>query len=283
MKGNRLMSRLTLAVAILSTAVAAAPAQDDVPVTASRKVADVPFGPGEQMRYRLSARFGLVGGGGEGSLSVEDVDTLHGFPTYRLAMRMKGGVLVWKVNDVQRSWLDVRDLFARRFEQKLDQTGYDRDRTLDFFPDSMVFAGVSWRNIDGKRVSREERGALDSQEPLDDVSFIYFLRTMDLEVGKTYSVPRYFKADGNPVSVIVLRRETIRVPAGEYRTIVVRPIIRAKGLFSEGGEAEVWLSDDDRRMPVRIKAKVSVGSLNMELVSFTAGAPLAGPRVASHP
>ena len=60
----------------------------------------------------------------------------------------------------------------------------------------------------------------------------------------------------------------LEVPAGTFETIVVRPIIKAKGIFSENGQAEVWLTDDDRHVMVQMKAKVSFGSLNLQLKSL---------------
>src|SRR5437773_2143430 len=71
--------------------------------------------------------------------------------------------------------------------------------------------------------------------PLDDGSFLYFLRTIPLEVGKEYSFDRYFRPDRNPVRIQVLRRERVSVPAGQFDAVVVRPIINAKGVFSENG------------------------------------------------
>ena len=109
---------------------------------------------------------------------------------------------------------------------------------------------------------------LDADAPLDEAAFIYFLRRIPLAVGETYSFDRYFKPDRNPIRLEVLRRERIEVPAGTFETIVVRPIIKAKGIFSENGQAEVWLTDDDRHLMVQMKAKVSFGSLNLQLKSL---------------
>ena len=110
--------------------------------------------------------------------------------------------------------------------------------------------------------------------PLDDVSFLYWSRSIPLEVGKTYEFKRYFKESGNPVIVKVLRRERVRVPAGEFNTIVVKPIIRTSGLFSEGGEAEVYYTDDARRLIVLVKTKLSIGTMQLQLESYTPGTPL---------
>ena len=65
------------------------------------------------------------------------------------------------------------------------------------------------------------------------------------------------------------------MPAGTFETIVVRPIIRARGLLGEGGEAEIYLTDDDRRLLVRLSSRVAViGSLSLHLRSVREGVPI---------
>jgi hypothetical protein len=95
-------------------------------------------------------------------------------------------------------------------------------------------------------------------------------------VGDTYTIPRYFQADGNPVVIEVVRKQVVTVPAGRFQTIVVRPVIKTKGLFGEGGEAEVFFSDDERRIMVHMRSKVPlIGSLTLHLRSYRAGQAMA--------
>jgi hypothetical protein len=103
---------------------------------------------------------------------------------------LKGGVLGMNVNDLQESWLDVAQLYSHRFRQDLHQVRYERLRTLDFFRRSGV-----WR-----RLEHVDTGELATDLPLDDVSFLYWSRTLPLEVGRTYEFRRYFKEEGNPSS-----------------------------------------------------------------------------------
>jgi hypothetical protein len=232
-------------------------------------VEPVPFGPGETITYR--AKWGVFGTVGGGSLEVEGIDTVRGQPSYRLAFRMRGKVTFWSTDDVQRSWLDVDGLYAHRFHQTINSSTYQRNRTLDFLRDEMRWVR------EGKP---EENGELATDIPLDDVSFLYFVRTLPLEVGETYTLPRYYKDEGNPVTLEVLRREKVKVPAGEFDAIVVRPIIRTEGLFGEGGEAEVWFTDDENRLLVKLQAKMGAGpfggTLRMEMQEYSPGTRLVG-------
>jgi hypothetical protein len=256
--------RTTIATALVAVALLPTPeatAQGGAATTAATRavVAPAPFGPGEMTRYRVT--YGILGRRGTAVTEVMRLDTVRGHPTYHLAFRLKGGVMGLNIDDRQESWLDVAQLFSHRFKQDLDQPRYERLRTLDFYPREGV-----WR-----RVEKPDSGKLATDRPLDDVSFLFWSRTLPLEVGKTYTFDRYYKDEGNPVVLKVLRREVVTVPAGTFNTIVVKPLIRTSGLFSEGGEAEVYYSDDWRRLIVLVKTKVTFGSMQLQLESHEAG------------
>ena len=117
-----------------------------------------------------------------------------------------------------------------------------------------------------------EDGTLSSSEPLDDVSFLFYARTLPLHVGDVDTIPRYFKP-GHDVILRVLRKEHITVPAGSFETIVVQPTItNAGGLFGQGGHAEVYFSDDAARTLVMLRTTLPfVGSLSLHLKEFRPG------------
>jgi hypothetical protein len=252
-------------------AAAEAAAAAEAEAGADIRPAAVPFGPGERAVYRVT--YGILGKRGEAVTEVAGVETVRGRQAYRLDFRLRGGVLGMNVNDHQQSWLDVGQLYSHRFRQDLHQVRYERLRTLDFFP-----AEREWR-----RLENEESGPLATELPLDDVSFLYWSRTLPLEVGRTYEFRRYFKDEGNPVVIRVLRRERITVPAGTFNTIVVKPVIRTSGLFSEGGEAEVYYSDDERRMIVMVRTKFSIANMTMQLESFRPGQRVGSTAAAAGP
>lgn len=218
-----------------------------------------PFSVGEHASYQL--RLGRLPVG-SGSLQVIGIETVHGHDTYHTRMRVSGGIPFARVDDRYDSWIDVDGLFSRRFRQDVKEVRYERLRTFEFFPEQMRY----------RRTDNGETGSIPTDRPLDDLAFLYYARTLPLGVGESYRLNRYFKEEGNPVVLRVLRRETVTVPAGTFPTVVVQPIIRTDGLFSEGGEAEVYLSDDARRIPVMIRSKVPlVGSLTMSLREYAPG------------
>jgi hypothetical protein len=246
------------AAAATSSAAQSAPVSP-VPqtvVAATVKRAKVPFGPGERMEYDV--KFGALRVG-NAHMEVVALDNLRGRAAWHTAFWVQGGNFLYRVNDVYESWMDAETLASLRFVQNLEEGGKEIERKFEIYPERAIFVQTS------KKPAKEEKSVT---QPLDDGSFMYFLRTIPLVVGQTYSFDRYFRPDRNPVRITVLRREKVTVPAGTFDAIVLQPMIKTKGIFSENGHAEVWLSDDDRRIMLQLKSKLSFGSLNLYLKSY---------------
>ena len=234
---------------------------DEVPIDPF--AARAPFGPGERLVYKVKVG---VFGVGEGYLSVLGVDDHADGPAYHVAMNIDGGLGPLKVFDTYQTWFDVTTLQSRRFIQDINDPGYSSYRFYEMFDDRM-----RW-----ERQDNDEAGDLGSALPLDDIAFIYFVRTLPLEVGKVYTLNRYFKDTGNPVVVRVLRKDRRETEGVWYNTIVVAPEIRTRGLFDEGGNAEIHFTDDERRIPVYVRSNIKgfPGSLTLHLRSIQEGQPL---------
>jgi hypothetical protein len=207
---------------------------------------------------------------GEGSIEVEAIESIDGQDAYRVAMEAWGGPPFYRVQDRQVSWIRPRPLSSIRFEQRLSEGSYKRDTRYTFDLDGMTYdrhdlVEDEWRARDDETDVAILAGALD------DVSFLFLARLLPLEVGQRYEFDRYFKDEGNPVVIEVLRREEIRVPAGTFQTIVVRPIIQTGGAFGDDGEAELYLTDDEHRAIVRLKTSMAVGSGNLFLTRYLPG------------
>jgi hypothetical protein len=227
------------------------------------------FPPGETAVYDVT--FGPIKVG-RGQLRVEAVDTVAATPAYRVAFEIAGGPFFYKIDDRSVSWVAPEPLRSLRFEQILQEGDYRRHRRYSLDHDTRTYTREEWSDSLGVYVPHpEERGVPMPEGALDEISFLYLLRSLPLEVGRTYRFDRYFEEEGNPVVLRVLRRERVRVPAGRFEVIVVRPIIRAGGMFGEDGQAEVYLTDDERRLIVMLRTKMRVGELSMYLKEYEPG------------
>ncbi len=246
----RLVSLAFAAALSSATAVVAQPLAPTASIPTATST--VPFGVGERMQYEV--RFGPLKVG-EGSMEVLGIAPIRGDDAWHTRFRVKGGVPFYRVDDMLESWIRVKDFNSLRFVQDLEEGGKTRERHFELFPERSMFQ------------ENEKPEEASVAAPLDDGSFLYFVRTIPLEVGQSYEFNRYFRPDRNPVVVKVLGREKITVPAGTFSTIVLQPVIKSKGIFSEKGQARIWLSDDASRIMVQMKSRTSIGSLNLYLQS----------------
>ncbi len=225
------------------------------------------FPVGERMDYSVTWEGIRLGAG---SLSVEAIDTVQDRPAYRVALEMAGGPPFYRVEDRIVSWIQPVPFASLQFAQNQKEGSYRRNRKIVLDVESLTYTRYDLK--EGEYVPhRKEADIPIPPGALDEISYLYMVRLLPLEVGQRYEFDRYFKKDGNPATVEVLRREEIRVPAGRFKTIVLRPEIATDGMFGEGGEAEVYLTDDEHRIPVRLKTSLMVGSGNLYLTGYDPG------------
>jgi Protein of unknown function (DUF3108) len=240
---------MTHAPSVIAAAVA-------MPSRGSVVFAQVPFAVGEELTYK--ATFGGLPAG-SAHMRVDGIEIIRGRPAYHVLFSIDGGVPFYRVHDRYESWIDVQTLASLRHRQDISEGRYKRNTTYEIFPERASFQ------------KDDEPMEASVANPLDDGSFIYAVRTARVRVGETRHDDRYFRPDRNPVVLTGLRQDTVTVNAGTFVTTVVRPSIKANGLFSENGDAQIWFSDDAGRYPVQVKTKFSKFSLTLTLQSVTAG------------
>ena len=255
---NRLLSLALAASAVLVPAPARAQATmlaTTAPLATVGGRAAVPYSVGEELTYR--ATFGGIPAG-TARMRVAGVETVRGRSAYHVVFTIDGGVPFFRVHDRYESWIDVQTLASLRHRQQISEGRYKRVTLYEIYPE---------------RGTYEEGDSVYASvaQPLDDGSFIYAVRSAGIRVGETRRDDRYFRPDRNPVVLTGVRRDSVSVGAGDFAATVVRPSIKANGIFSEQGEAHVWFSDDARRYPVLLKTKFARFSLTLSLQSVVPG------------
>jgi hypothetical protein len=209
----------------------------------------LPFQVGERMIY--DAKINAIRAG-QASLSIEGLETVRGVGTFHAVFDVHGRILFKKFNNHYESWFDTTTLVSMRHLQQTD----DLDKHYEFYPAKKIYI----KNNDGI-----ENPSVAM--PLDEASFLFYLRTIPLEVGKSMTVARYYYAARNPIEISVVRREKLKVPAGEFDAFVVKPVIKSNGLFSPRSDAEVWIASDPAHTILKLRSKLPVGTLYLELRS----------------
>ena len=215
----------------------------------------VTFPVGERLSF--NAKYGIFNVG-KAVMEVVGLDTVRNIETVHIRFRISGGALWYHLDQTIESWVGRHDFRSRRFSSIQDERDRHRERRYEIFPDSGFY-----------REEGRDTTFATVPEPLDDAAFLYWVRTVPLEVGKRYEYARYFRPDRNPVIIEVVKRERVSVAGKKWRAIVVSPKIpQGRGIFAEKSETHIWLSDDPQRLVLAIQSKFSFGQVTLKLKDY---------------
>ncbi|MCX8010678.1 MAG: DUF3108 domain-containing protein, partial [Ignavibacteria bacterium] len=105
----------------------------------------------------------------------------------------------------------------------------------------------------------------------DIVSAFYYVRTLDLSKYKTgdkLQLKNFYKNKTYDLDVLFRGKEIVEVPAGKFKCITVEPLVKEGGLFKSEGSILIWITDDEAKIPVKVKTKVIIGSIDGELTQY---------------
>lgn len=216
------------------------------------------FGVGEKLDFDVN--YGFINAGTASMEVVKLIEYEHR-PCYQIVTHANSNSFftkIYPVRDRVESVFDALGLFSWRFEKNLSEGSYRSNRQYAFDQRS----NLVYYQEDTLEVAPYVQDAL---------SILYYVRSLELEVGKSFNVESFVDGEKYSVRVDVLKRETIEVEAGKFDCLVVEPLTTAVGVFRHEGKLKVWLTDDHLKMPVLMKAKVLVGSISVELTDFKLG------------
>jgi len=201
---------------------------------------------------------------GFANLGVKTVVDFNGQPAYHIVSQARSSPFAdrfYKVRDVNESWVSVRDLHSLGYQKKLREGDFQRDEWVVYdYPRKSYLA---------KRVNKGGDVAYSSGtipgQVADVLSSLYYLRPKPLKVGDEVTLDVNTRENW-PLVVKVLQKTTIEVPAGRFRCVVVEPFVRQEGIFIHKGRSlKVWMTDDERHMPVMLQVEIVFGSVSAYL------------------
>ena len=219
---------------------------------------EVPFQVGERLKY--SVGWGKVLDAGAAIMEVEDIIDYQGHKVYRIVVEAKSNSvfsLFYRVRDTLESLIDVNGLFSRRYWTKQDEAYEKRERKYEFDQENNV--------AHHKGQDYYIRYGIQ-----DEVSAVFYVRTLDLQVGQPVYVDIFARGKNWQVKCEVLATETLEVPAGKFETIIVEPELRFDGVMKKG-KVKVWFTNDEHRIPVQVRSKIAIGSILIRLEDYRLG------------
>jgi Protein of unknown function (DUF3108) len=223
-----------------------------------RTIINHAFKVGEKLTFDL--KYGFVTAG-ISVMQVQDIRKIFGRDTYHITFTVNSVPSfdwIYKVRDTYVTYVDTQGIFPWRFEQHLREGSFSRDFSA-FFDQKK-----------GKAITSD--GTYDIPKYVNDiVSAFYLTRTFDfskMKVGDIVYLKNFYKDKYYDLNVKYLGKEEVDAPAGKFNCIIVEPMIKEDELFKSEGSIYVWLSDDELKIPVRVKTKVVVGSVDAYLRSY---------------
>lgn len=217
-------------------------------IVLGRPPAPDPFPVGETLTYDAKLGYFPVG---TATISVAPMARERGTETFVFTMAGQGGPPGWRVRYDLTSRVDSRRFNSLRFHRRLEQAGKVEEHEYIIVPDSGRYRQVG---VDGDWVT--------PANPLDELAFLYFLRTVPLRTGRSYTFERYFRTGYNPIGVEVTAREPVSLATGAVPCLALR--VTARGMVMR-----VWLTDDARRLPAQLELPLPFGNVVLVLAGKT--------------
>jgi hypothetical protein len=222
------------------------------------KIENNAFQIGEKLEFEVA--FGpLVAG--TATMSIPDTQTIKGRPCYHIVTTARSTKFVdtfYKVRDRIETFIDMEGLFPWKFSKHLREGSYRTEQYVDY--DQM--RGKIYYKKDTIDAPRFIQGILSS---------FYYVRTIPLKIKESFDIDNFGDGKIYPLKILVHKKDRVKVPAGEFDCIIIEPIMREEGIFNRKGRLAIWLTDDQRQMPVLMKSKLPIGSIDARLISYEIG------------
>jgi hypothetical protein len=251
-------NNIFLAAIVLFLLLGSGMSQENSAAFVWRKETNNVWGPGEKLDFGVKWQFITVG---YATMEVREPEDVNGRKAYHIYTEARTAPFFdnfYKVRDTNESWIDTESLCSLKFVSNVNESKHVKMDTEIYDQENGKFS----------LVEQNKSGTIPAWVQ-DILSSLYYLRTKELTVGEAISIDTHSGKDSWPLVIKVVKRERITVPAGEFNCVLVEPAIReGTGIFESRGKLWVWLTDDARKVPVKMSSKIPIGSVQAVLTGM---------------
>jgi len=232
-----------------------------------------PFGVGERMEYKV--HYGFVNAA-EAVMRIEpSLAKKQNKDCYHIVIEGKSiGMfdLFMRIRDVWGTYLDKDLLVPRKFYQSIEEGRYRKKETVNF---AVPKKQATVNRYDNKKKKWKSPKVFDVPKGTQDlVSGYYHLRTLNYDKysrGDTIVTKIFFDEEIFDLKIRYLGKESVKTKLGKYQAIVFSPIMPKNDLFDGKDSIKIWLSDDGDKIPLKVKAKMFVGAVEIDIKKYRRG------------
>ncbi len=161
----------------------------------------------------------------------------------------------YKVRDEITSTWDAHRHITHKFSKNLHEGSYRQLRIHFYYPE---LGFTIYNKYDFKKQKMKEERMDIPEDTQDILSSLYWVRIRDFAPGDTLYVN--VVADGRDyrATVLIHKYETIDTIFGEKRCILIEPLLQGDAIFKQSGRIEIWLTDDQFKIPVQVRSKIGM-------------------------
>jgi len=233
-----------------------------------RKVTQNAFGLGERLEYEIS--YGFLTAGYVVFEIAPNFVVMNGRNCYDITATLNSASSfewVYMIQDRYKCYLDADGLFPWKFEQSIKEGDFSKDFTVIFDNENNKV-----KTTNTTKGEKKPDGEFSIKPySLDIISAFYFARTMNVQnmnKGEIIVLNSFYDDKNYDLKIKILDKESIDVPAGDFRSVVVQPLAEEGALIKKAENIAVWISQDERKIPVLVKLDIIVGSVKAELISY---------------
>ena len=226
-----------------------------------RTINNTAFTFGEELKYRI--HYGIIDGG-LATIKVESsAKKVGGRNAYHVIGKGETSAawsLFYKIRDRYETYIDEQTLCPLMFIRRVDEGGYKINQDLIFDQEYHVI------NSNGKQFTNMPPYIQDM------LSAFYFARTLNYsneKPGKIDSVITFVDNEVWSLKIKFVRYDTLDSDVGKIRCMLFEPMVQKGRIFKKSEDLTVWISDDKNHIPLRAKANILVGSIKMDLESYS--------------
>jgi hypothetical protein len=224
------------------------------------KVENKAFKAGERLEYRL--HYGFVDAG-IAELKVEKLNKkINGREVYRMVGTGRSkGTFDWffKVRDHYETYVDAEGLFPWMFVRRVNEGGYKFSQDYIFYQHQ-------------QKVKTQDNKEFEVPVGVQDMlSAFYYARNIDFshaQKGDIFTITTFVDDEIWPLKIKYIGKDVVKVNGKKYRALKFHPVIQTGRIFKDEDDLNVWISDDNNKVPLLAEAKILVGSIKMELESY---------------
>ncbi|CAA9197906.1 hypothetical protein FLA105534_01867 [Flavobacterium bizetiae] len=222
------------------------------------------FDTGEYFKFRI--HYGIINAG-YATLEVKDATINNKKVFHAVGKGYTTGMskFFFKVEDLYESYFDKQTGEPYRYIRKIDEGGYTKNQEGFFNPSENRILVKDYKR-------KTEKTIVLTDNVQDIISSFYYLRnhpSIDkLKPGEAITIDMFFDDEITKFKLKYVGRQDITTKFGTVSTMIFKPLVQTGRVFKEKESVTLWITDDNNKVPIRIKAELAVGSLKADLDEY---------------